>query len=439
MSLRLPNMISWIFYVDLILFNFIGSLLVIYKIDNHYALGNLSDHARIMGFFSIMYVMIVLPLGMIMTNSIFGYKHTSFLLLNYIDKKISNKNNTNNLVKWFLLFLSVISILSVIYVFKVIGSISLFHLFEDSRSDLLVLRISSNREFSGNEYIKNILALALTPFLSYVAYCYKLLNNKSFNKIWFYTLFCFSILIVTYNIEKTPVLFYLLGFLFIRIYIKGRLPVKYIIFTILALLFGLIAMYYLTSDKTGLDSEILFKTILNRLILSQSAGVYLSFDIFPEIHSFLGLSSLSQKVSAILDIEYIEKSSRIIMEYINPEGIIRGQAGTANSLFISEAWSNFGFLGLLISPIYVGIIIQCLYLFLLRIPKNPYWIALMSLYSMKSALTTGAFNYYIYNVTFIVFILISLIVCLIPFFYNKISENEHRNYFKLKNRQNTLC
>jgi hypothetical protein len=266
---------------------------VIYKIDNHYAFGNLSDHARMMGFFSIMYTMIVLPLGMNLVNTIFGYKNTSALLSNYINKKISNKNNTNDLVKWFVLFLSAISILSVIYVFKVIGSISLFHLFEDSRSDLLILRIANNREFAGNEYIKNILALAFTPFLSYVAYCYKLLNNNLFNKIWFYILFCCSILIVTYNIEKTPVLFYLLGFLFIRIYVKGRLPVKYIIFTVLALLFGLISMYYLTSDKTGLDGGILFETILNRLILSQSAGVYLSFDVFPDIHSFLGLSSLS--------------------------------------------------------------------------------------------------------------------------------------------------
>ena len=49
-----------------------------------------------------------------------------------------------------------------------------------------------------------------------------------------------------------------------------------------------------------------------------------------------------------------QRSARVIMEYLNPEGVVSETTGVMNSLYMAEAYANFGNLGLLLSPIIVG-------------------------------------------------------------------------------------
>ncbi len=84
-----------------------------------------------------------------------------------------------------------------------------------------------------------------------------------------------------------------------------------------------------------------------------------------------------------------------------------GIAGVVNSLFIGEAWANFGIYGVLIAPLYVGFLIQSLYLFFLKSKKTPFLLALFVSFSIKGAIT-GGFNDYFYNVNFIFLLFVFL-------------------------------
>ena len=144
---------------------------------------------------------------------------------------------------------------------------------------------------------------------------------------------------------------------------------------------------------------------IGRLTLSSNAGLFLTFDIFPAHHSFLGFSSFSNILSSLFDIPYSERSARYVMEYVNPSGIQSGLAGVYNSLFTSEAWANWGIAGVILSPIYVGMVIQSLYIIILSSRKTPFFLALFVFYTIRSSIN-GGINDYIYSISTIFMIFI---------------------------------
>ena len=93
-----------------------------------------------------------------------------------------------------------------------------------------------------------------------------------------------------------------------------------------------------------------------------------------------------------------------------PESIYQGTVGVINSIFLSEAWANFGFLGIVLSPVYVGFIIGLLYNFILVSPKTPLFLGIYAYYSFRPTII-GGFNDYLYNPGN--FFIISLLVFLL--------------------------
>lgn len=228
-SVYRPNMISVIFYYYFVLQNVIGAILVVNELDNHYMINMLQyPISRFYGFYAIIYTVIAFPVGLLLANKVFNQKDMKSLFDSYTYREISPEIKYNDvIVKRLLIFLSVLSSISVLYVLIVIKDIPLLKLFHSSSSvDLALFRGDVSRNFPGNEYVKNIFALGLTPFLSYVAYGYKRLKASWVNKLWFYIMFVASILILTYNLEKSPILVYFLGYLFFKIYLGKSLSKK---------------------------------------------------------------------------------------------------------------------------------------------------------------------------------------------------------------------
>lgn len=137
--------------------------------------------------------------------------------------------------------------------------------------------------------------------------------------------------------------------------------------------------------------------------MSQCGGTFMTLDLFPSVIDHLGFSSVSSLWASLFNLEYSETSARLIMGELFPGAVMEGTAGVMNSLFIAEAWANFGWYGLIISPIYVGFIIQSLFLFFLKSPKTPFFLAFFVYYSARSSLT-GGFNAYIYNPQVLLFL-----------------------------------
>jgi hypothetical protein len=406
-SLRSPNMMSLIFYFYFFINNVIGAVLIVYQIDEHYAVGKLSnDIYRYYGFWTIMYTIVSFPLGQIIANKVFINNKMDIIYKNYLSKELINEPlRKRNHVRNTMLLFSLISVVSVIYTLITIGGSPLSAILNGADvMDFGMMRADAKRNFSGNEYFKNF-GITFTPLLSYIVYGYMKLCNRRFEQLWFWIMFISSILILTYDLEKAPVLFYLIGFLFFKVYMGYKLSNKLLISFFFFILF-MILLLYITLLSFDINTMFVFNQgPIGRMILSSNAGVFLTYDIFPKNHDFLGFSSFSRILSDVFGLHHSERSARYVMELVNPSGVSAGTAGVCNSLFVSEAWANWGITGVIFSPIYVGFLIQCLYLFFLSKRKTPFYLGIFVFYTIRSSIN-GGINDYIYNVTtFLVFIL----------------------------------
>lgn len=411
LSLTRLNMISWVFYYNIILQSFFAAILVVNRWDNHYLINKLTNQdARFYGWLAVMYTSVALPIGMLLANFVFR-KKTITVVNTYIHRPIvSLLSPKDSYVKIPLFIFSCISILAILYTLYSLPQIPILKVFRGgSAYELAVLRASASRDFGGNELFRNIFGLNLTPILTFVYYGYYKKSRRRFDLCMFVVMLFFTFLILTYNLEKSPLISFFLGFLFFKVLVDGSIPKKILYIGGGSLFAILIAMYIYIANQTDVFALISTynKGILGRILLSQSAGTYLMFDIFPKIHDFIGFESISSYTSAMFGIEHSDRAARILMSYI--KGGDLEAAGVVNSLFIGEAWSNFGWVGVLISPIFVGVVIQTLFLSLLSMKKTPLFLALLTFFSYKSSVT-GGFNDYIYNMGyFMIFIIIMII------------------------------
>lgn len=403
-----PNMISYIFYYNLILQTFISTILVVLKADgDHYVISRVSDEARLYGWLSVNYMMIAMPSGMMLSKIAFS-KKTS-IRKRLIDYSVSDINLSyigHKPLKFSIWIFTFISIISCFYVFYIIGYFPFLKIFNVSSLVASELRTVASREFAGNVYIKNFFALLMMPVLSYMWIFYYFKTKSFLDLVVFIICFVASLSILYYDFAKAPMLSYILSFVFVYFYGKGKVN-RAIATTALVVVVILVFILY---NLMGLSSnEFLSYNSgpIGRIILGQSSGLYMMFDIFPHDYSYIGLGSLSELLSSIFDFQYIDRAARTTMMVFDPIGIQDGTAGVMNTIYIGEAWANFGIIGLLLSPIWVGFLIQSLYIYFLRSPKSPVHLAFFVSFSTGGAIT-GGFNEYIYNpgVVLVIFFLL---------------------------------
>jgi len=405
------NMISLIFYYQLVLQCFIGVNIAIFRLDNHYLLSKITDsNIRLIAYLSVMYVMIMMPLSMVLFSLITKFKSRKEFF-SYVQRPIKSiMSKYDSAVYYTMCFFSAISFISILYTFFVIGKIPLLDVLSGKDSLYLAqLRISVSRDFGGNVYIRNILALGLTPFLSYIAYSYYKMYSIRRWKLLFIFLFICSFFAYTYNLEKAPVLMYIISFLFLNVLIKGNISKRVLLIVVIVVFILITFMYIALGGIANLaDLFSINSGPIGRIILGQITPLFYHFDIFPRIEPFLYGRSFPQSILSLFDVESI-RSARIVMSIINPQGIEAGTAGVMNTLFIGEAYANFGWLGVMIGTLYVGFFIQFVYILFLRLPKNPLTLGLFTYFSVKiPSIVTGGFVDFIYNAGFITIVILAM-------------------------------
>jgi len=421
MSIKRLNMLSYLFYIPLVLMSFIGAIFITLKLDDHYLVNKLQlDQTRYLGWLAVLYTMIMLPLGMLIAKKLFAIQSVAHQLDHYAKKPLVNLlGNKELILKILLIGLSGLGLSVLAYTFMNIGSIPLLALLKGNSSELARLRIMASREFGGNIYLRNILALQLLPLLSFVAFAYFQKSKSWLNLFWFIGTFIGAVLILTYDLQKSPLALFLTGFVFYAVWVNGKIGIGKLA-VVGATFVGIILFFYIGFGNADIGN-ILFQYnegATGRVLFSQIVGTFFSFEFYENLRSFIGFNSLSRLIENF-GIEYSDRAGRHIMEIINPKGIAAGTAGVQNSLFIGEAWANFGILGLLLSPLYVGFIIASLFYGLLRLPKAPLLIGVYVFFSYKTALI-GGFNDYIYNIAYLSIVLILLITVL---YAKKMAQN----------------
>lgn len=398
LALTKLNMITWVFYFQLILQSFIASLLVISGLDNHYVINRVQWDARLQGWFAVQYTMIAMPLGMMAVVYLHGLRSNRRVFDDYIRAPMTGSlSGKDSFLRIPLYVLSLASILSTVYTFYVIGGIPLLAMLKGADAlTLAIARVEASLGFSGNVYFRNLFGYTLAPILAYISFGFFRLTGSLADRLWFYVMSVTAFFMLTYDLSKAPVVVFVLGFLFFNVLTNGGVR-KRTIYMFGAVVFLLLVLSYAYIAQV-VDPKELFSYnsgITGRIILSQAAGTYFSFEHFPRSHDFIGLASVSNVLSGLLGYEASDRSSRIIMTIFNPSGVEQGSVAVMNSLFIAEAWANFGWLGVLVAPIYVGIFIQFLFMFFIRSAKTPVKLGIF-VYLSLTLPVTGGFNDFFY-------------------------------------------
>ncbi len=392
------NMISWIFFFELIVQSFVASVLVINGWDNHYIIGRVQEEARFQGWLAVQYTMIAMPLGMLLAVRLHGLKSNRLLFHRYISQPMSPAvSRRDSFMRVPLYGLSLASLLAVLYTFRTLGEIPLLTALAGGDAlSLAIARVDASLGFSGNIYVRNLLGILLTPILAFISYGYFKRTGSFTDRIWFYAMLVAAFFMLTYDLSKAPIVWFALGFLFLRVLIDGRVSRTVFYLFALLVLAILVTSYWILGNVS--DPAVLFSYnsgIGGRILLSQSAGTYFAFEHFPATRDFIGFASLSSFISEAFGLPHSDRAARIMMTIFNPSGVEEGSLAVMNSLFIAEAWANFGLFGVLIAPIYVGLFIQTLFLFFLRSRKTPVLVGVLAFLSLRLPVT-GGFNDFIY-------------------------------------------
>ncbi len=434
LSLFKPNLNSLIFYYSLFVSCYIGSLLIVLDIDNYYMLNKLRvyrEFYRWIGFGAVSFVMVMLPLTMFIVSKLAGFDAKREFNA-YISKPIEIRFNRKR-DEFYLIFLalSVICMLAVMYTLLKTVQVPLIELLKGNFAELGKLRIEAARNFSGNVYVRNIFAIALTPLLSLIAYVYAAKTKQLKWIFLFMSLFVFAVLISVYDLAKSPILFYAIMFIFVRIYSGTLILNRWKIY-----LYGIsggtlvILMYMFIQGVDDLGSYFSYSSgPIGRIILAQIAPTFLHLNYFgSDIIQSLNGSSLPSILIGWFDMEQV-RSARLVMANSFPARVADGTGGVLNTLYIAEAFANFGYMGILLGTIYVGIFVQLLYIVFIRLPKNPVLLCLFIYFSINIPRTlVGGFTDFLFNPIwiFITFLFAGILL------FIKLREDLASLYFKRK-------
>lgn len=310
------------------------------------------------------------------------------------------------------LLISIVCLLCTAFMFYIMRTIPLLSLLlGQDGSHISADRIAISTSEGMNTYVRNLLVLTFVPILSYLAFTYSLMTKKKRWYILFVILFGASVLVKTYNYAKSPLAFYIFAFIILYIVIKGRIPMKILLPVGGLAVFSILFMYIRNGFGIG-DMFNLYNGPVGRTLFTQVGTLFLHVDLFPEHIPFLeGRSFSPSLLNLFTDGWHHFRSGQVVMNFYAPEKVYEGIAGVMNTLFVGEAYANFGMKGAVASIVYVGVVLKSVLLFLVKTKKTPINIMIyIILTTLLVNATQGGFTDFIYNSSIIFSIAFILII-----------------------------
>ena len=318
-----------------------------------------------------------------------------------------------------LVLLSVIVLM--LYVSKIgLENVAVFLSFgvTDSELSVEVARSRMGNSFEGRHhwyrlFMNDILRFSLFAIF---AQCLMQKNNylsRTITTVLLVITFLITTFVMVMAIEKGPMVNLLIALFLIYVIVKkgGRIP-KVKFFFLSSFLLIVLCFFYINFMGVGSVSSAI-TSVASRTFTGQIAPAYHYLDYFQQNQELL-LGRTFPNPRGIFHSNPFELTTEI-MNWVHPDRAGKGVVGSMPTIYWGEMYANFGFLGVLIPPFFVGFALYLLNSLLFRFSFNPLSIALFAWllmhYKSLSSTGPGGFIFDISLITiFIVFV--SLNICL---------------------------
>lgn len=397
-------------------------LLVTDSIDFHYMAQYISKPVKFYAWAWSMYALMALPLSMVMINTLLKV-NVKALLDEYVSKELSEASSKSSLK--FNLSLLALSSLSLIYILYYSPTIPIIDLiqsgdFSEAASD----RIESKYGFSGVIYLKSFFGLILIPCCSYYFYVIAFKSKRSVDWLIFGIQFLLAFTLLVYDLQKSPLAFYLFGFIILHTFITNGINPRWFS-AIMGIAFAVILIGYKNTTGVTIESQIFNyqSAFYGRIFLSGFLGFPLSLELFPD--KINSITTLFGVPNPILELYQLDASdpARNIMFYINESGAREGSSNLVSGYYMGEAWASFRYAGLVIAPFIVGALLQITHIGLLKLPKDPLYIAFYAYISTKWLIASGFSSFLTLKVLLFPLLVLTIIILTKNSIKNTITNN----------------
>lgn len=286
----------------------------------------------------------------------------------------------------------------VIYIMKIGPSnLALVAAIEDP-SDTLginILRSHMGNAFEGRYYLYKLLMRDGLQIGSSTLFAVALLRPSKRRLLLFLISAVVATLSFTIATEKGPLINYLAGLMLVGLFIRsnGFLLRRWLFGTALAAL-GAVALLYMAfmGASDPLDAAL---QATSRLFTGQIEPLYHYLVIFPQQHDFL-LGRSMPNPAGLLPFEHYPLTIEV-MSMVHPWHLREGVVGSMPTFFWGELWANFGTVGVLLVPAFVGFAVCWIADTLDRFSPTPLTLAAIAWFSLhvKDLSNTPASNYII--------------------------------------------
>lgn len=412
-KMNIPLATMYLFYLQ----QYFGALLVSSGHLSHYVHYRLNDSTIYTNetTWVVAIVALLLPLSILCFNKLIDrlLKRSDRSYCTYLNDEVLAPRNDK--YSYALISVSTIILIALLVSFLCkIGYVPLFKIVTGkSGFNYAIERQRINALYIVHPIFRNLILLLGIPLASYVVFSYFLVSRKLKWGVLFLLLFVSSLITKTYNFEKAPIVFHLAIYFFIFINYKGGISFRKALWFFGGGVLIIITMYASLTELPLISMLDIYNGPLGRTVFTPYGGIALNLDLFPKYLPFLEGRSLPNSLLWIVGFTKSDqiRSARLLMEYYAPENVYSGTAGVFSTLFVGEAYANFGPVGLILSIIWVGLVLSVCFNIMLKTKKNVANITFAAYFTMSLAITSqGGFVDFLFNANWLFVALVLFVV-----------------------------
>ena len=349
-----------------------------------------NDSTKLLVLICVIWMMFAIPIGAIICNKLFLKINIKKLVFKYRFKAF-NQTDIISEEKLFR-YITIIGLLSTFVVLSLLPSSNPLTVIING-GNVIDAQITRKNlvEGTGNQIVDMIVNDQLVQLFCFISLAAYYIYSSRKWKLFFYIYFFISIFISVSSGSTGRLMYFFLGIAFLRSMVNGTfIRIK----EVLLILILLVPMFIYFKGASGSFYLIIRNEIISRIFLTQIFGFYAALTIFPNLSPHIYFSSTAKFLHNIFNLNFSEDYGRIMMNFTQYEGVLEGHAGHVTTIFMGEAWANFGLFGIIFAPLWVGFFVQFINLYFLKKPKTIFLISVYTIISLTFAYSRDFISFY---------------------------------------------